>query len=117
MPEGERKGHLPDWARKERASDLAWIGENLHVLWPAARLGYEQFGRGALTVDTTSEPVPGLGNPMWYLTQEQVGALGGADEIRMVSVYDPSWELVTILLKSEERMSSYRIGVPSVRSK
>lgn len=111
-PEGEQR-RFPRWAERERASDLAWIAENLHILWPVAKAGYEALGRGALVVDTTSQPEPDKGNPFGYLPQEQIMASGGGkDEHRMMAQYDPTWELVTILLKEKERMSSYRIGVP-----
>jgi len=33
--------HSPAWAEQERAGDLAWIRENLHIFWPSAQLGYE----------------------------------------------------------------------------
>jgi len=115
MPEGERKRHIPRWAERERASDLAWIQENLPQLWSAALLGFEMLGRGAVTVDTTVQPVPDKGHPMWYLTQEQVNNYTGEDEIRMVAEYDPTWEFVNILLKQNERVSSYRVGVPGQR--
>ena len=117
MPEGERKPHIPEWAKQERADDLAWITENLPQFWSAAQQGFELFGRGALTVDTTLQPEPDKGNPMWYLTQEQVKDYGGQDEIRMVAAYDPSWEFVSILLKHEDKVSSYRVGVPGQKSK
>jgi len=113
----ERQPHIPEWARRERLADLAWLAENLHVFWPAAQAGYAQLGRGAITVDTMVQPVPGKGNPMWYLTQEQVSEYFGADEMRMVSAYDSSWEFVAILLKQRNRVSSYRMGVPEQRPK
>lgn len=111
MPERRRHPHIPQWAERERRSDMAWLAENLHMLWPAAQTAFAQVGRGAITVDTTSTPT-NAGHPFYYLTQEQVNELGDADALRMVSEYEPSWELVTMLLKSEERVSTYRIGVP-----
>lgn len=29
----------------------------------------------------------------------------------MVTEYDPSWEMVTVLLKTHDRTSTYRVGV------
>ena len=113
----ERKRHIPKWAERERAADLAWIMENLSDLWPAAWTGYAAHGRGALAVDTTVQPVPDKGHPVFYLVQQQIDEYGGPDEIRMVVEYDPTWEMVTILLKERERISSYRIGIPSLRPK
>jgi hypothetical protein len=114
MPERRRRPPIPEWAERERLSDMAWLAENLHVLWPAAQTAFAALGRGAITVDTTSTPT-NAGHPFYYLTQEQVNALGDADALRMVGEYDPSWELVTMLLKIEERVSTYRIGVPGAQ--
>ena len=65
MTKSER-GRFPAWAERGRAGDLAWIRENLHVFWPAAQQGQEEFGRGAIVVDTTSRPT-GEGHPFGYL--------------------------------------------------
>jgi len=113
MPEGERKPHIPPWAERERLGDMAWLAENMYVFWTAAQAGYEELGRGAVTVDTTARPVRGGGNPLWYVTQEQVSEYFGPDEIRMVAAYEPQWQFVAILLKDQGRVSSYRIGIPA----
>lgn len=116
MPvEREPNPRIPKWAERERLSDLAWLVDNLYVLWPAAQTAYAEIGRGALTVDTTVHPPGASEHPFWYLTQEQLQELNDPDVIRMVSEYDPSWELVTSLLKSRERVSHYRVGVPTAR--
>jgi hypothetical protein len=109
MPYNERQ-HFPAWAERQRMGDMAWIGENLYVLWPAAQQGFEQFGRGALVVDTTQRPT-GEGHPFAYFPQETVTRAGKADTIRMVEEYNPPTEMVTVLLKAEDRISSYRIAV------
>lgn len=110
MTERER-GRFPAWAERERAGDLAWIRENLHVFWPAAQQGYEEFSRGAIVVDTTSRPTD-EGHPFGYLPQEKVEETGDEDAQRMVREYEPSWEMVTVLLKPLDRLSVYRVGVP-----
>jgi hypothetical protein len=109
------ENHWPVWAERERTGDLAWIGENLHVFWPAAQQGYESLGRGAIVVDTISRPTGG-GNPFVYLPQEPLKETADANAQRMVRQYDPSWELVAVLLKSRDRVSVYRLGVPSQKS-
>ena len=109
MRERDRR-HFPAWAERGRAGDLAWIGENLHVFWPAAQMGYEELGRGAIVVDTTSRPT-GKGHPFGYLPQEKVEESGDEDAQRMVGEYDPTWEMVTVLLKTDDRVSAYRVGV------
>jgi hypothetical protein len=111
MPLPERPP-LPEWAKEERGRDLAWIQENLHVFWPAAQKGYKNLGRGAIVVDTTSRPT-GQGNPFLYLPEAGIEKLNDQDALRMVRAYDPTWELVAMLFKSRDRMSTYRIGIPS----
>jgi hypothetical protein len=113
MPERERRKRRrrhPEWARRERASDLAWIRENLDVLWPAAEQAYEDVGRGAIVVDTTQRPT-GQGHPFGYFPQEDLQKYEDEDINRMMEEYDPSWEMVTVLLKPQNRTSTYRVGV------
>ncbi len=50
---------------------MAWISENLHVFWPAATEAYVAQGRGAIIVDTTSQPT-GEGHPFGYFPQSFV---------------------------------------------
>jgi hypothetical protein len=108
MSERHRQ-QMPDWARRERAGDMAWIKENVHVFWPAAQRGYAEVGRGALVVDTTSQPVKGAGHLFGYLPQEAIEQQDDENTQRMVREYDPSAEFVTVLLKTKDRMSSYRV--------
>jgi hypothetical protein len=105
----ERKRDIPEWARRERLADLAWIIENLPGFWVAAQRGFSEFGRGAVTVDTTIQPEPGKGNPIWYVPQELINQHFSEDEQRLVSRYQPDAELVTILLKPDARVSTYRV--------
>jgi len=103
--------NIPDWAQRERLADLAWIGENLDVFWRTATAAFEDVGRGAIVVDTTVQPTSGAGNPFAYVSQEQVEEHGDEDTRRMVSGYDPTNELVLVLLKSGDRISIYWVGV------
>lgn len=109
MSSPERR-NIPSWAEQERGSDLAWIGENVHVFWPVAQQAYEEVGRGAIVVDTTVRPT-GEGHPFGYFSQDMVQEHGNEDTIRMVAEYDPTWEMITVLLKTRDRTSTYRIGV------
>jgi hypothetical protein len=52
-----------------------------------------------------------MGNPFAYASQEQVEAGGDEDAKRMVTQYDPTHELILVLLKSGDRTSTYRVGV------
>ena len=116
MRGAEGSPRIPEWAARERAQDLAWIGENTHILLPAAKLSYEESGRGAIIVDTNTivEQEGHSGNPMFYLPAQQINQNGWLPAIKMVREYDPSWEFVTVLLK-KNRESAYRIGVPTAK--
>lgn len=109
---------IPDWAARERQADIEWIRENLHVFWPAAKLSFEEFGRGALIVNTNAvmRQDEHKGNPIFYLPAEQIRAYEWLPAIQMVREYDPHWEFVTVLLK-RQRESAYRVGVPEAKSK
>lgn len=110
------KAEIPEWAAREREQDLAWLGENTHVLLSAAKLSYEESGRGAVIVDTNMVVRQGeqSGNPMFYLPAQEVHRNGWLPAMRMVREYDPRWEFVTVLLK-KNRESAYRVGVPSAK--
>ena len=99
---------IPDWAQRERTSDLAWINENLHIFWPAAQDQYKEVGRGAIVVNTLSRPL-GTGNPFTYLSQEAVEATCDSDVQGMVREYNPAMELVVVLLKKNNKESAYRL--------
>src|SRR3982751_5057457 len=111
MPEGERKSEIPPWAAQERLEDMAWIGANLDVFWPAARGAFDEVGRGAIVVDTTVHPSE-EGSLFGYFSQQLVMAFGNPDAVRMVAHYEPEWQFVAMLFKRGGRVSSYRIGVP-----
>jgi hypothetical protein len=93
--------HFPEWAEQERAGDLAWIRENLPIFWPAAQLGYETVGRGAIVVITTIREGGG-GHPFGYFDQAAIEQRGDEDTQQMVQEYEPTEEFVTALLKSHK---------------
>ncbi|MCG3209296.1 MAG: hypothetical protein FOGNACKC_02917 [Anaerolineae bacterium] len=109
MPPHNRES-LPDWAAAERGQDLAWIRENLAVLWPAAQVGYQLVGRGAVVVDAQLRP-NGEGLRFGYLDQAALAQSGHALTRHLVRIYEPRAEFVTMLLKSERRVSSYCLRV------
>ena len=82
------------------------------VFWPAAQQGHGEFGRGAIVVDITRRPT-GEAHPFAYFPQEMVEQSDFEEAKRMVREYDPTWEMVTVLLKTDDRLSAYRVGVPS----
>ncbi|MBC7237197.1 MAG: hypothetical protein H5T69_15250 [Chloroflexi bacterium] len=65
-------------------------------------------------VDTTTVVVHehGEGSPFASMPQDLVEQKGWEDLSRMVREYDPSRELVAVLLKAGERRSAYRLGTP-----
>ena len=105
------QNNIPDWAKRERQHDMKWIPENLHIFWPAATDAYVQAGRGVIIVDTTQQPVEGLGHPFGYFPQSFVEQRDSEDIKRMVREYDPDNELVVAMLKPGERISAYRVQV------
>jgi len=102
---------IPAWARRERQADLGWIAENLDVFSAIASVAFENSGRGAIVVDTTSQAMPGAGHPFGYFSQEQIEELGDEDTSHMVTEYEPTQEFVVVLLKREDHVSTYRVGV------
>jgi hypothetical protein len=106
---GAENKDIPTWALLERQRDFEWIDENIDGIWQLAQSTFTERGRGAVVVDITSLPMPGAGHPFGYLLQEQLEQDGDEDTLRMLSEYDPSRELVLLLLKPEDRTSTYRI--------
>ena len=109
MPAEHEGAEVPDWAREERQKDLAWIRENMLLFREAAQSAFQDGGRGVIVVDTTSLPVEGMGHPFGYYLQETIEQSGDEDVQRMVAEYNPRQEFVIVLLKPDERTSSYRM--------
>lgn len=106
--------NIPEWAKQERTRDLAWIGENLHLFWPAAQSGFAEVGRGAIVSDTTTLVVQeqAQSHPFAYVPAADIEKQKWQDVIRLVRQYEPRLEFVAVLLK-EQRESAYRIQVPN----
>lgn len=109
-PEDENRA-LPEWARRERRQDMEWIGENFYIFWPLAIATFQVTGRGAIVVNTTLQPVLGLGHPIAYYPQAMIEEMTNEDLKRMVREYNPQGEFVVHLLKPKDRVSTYRIGI------
>lgn len=105
-----RSRRIPDWAKRERLSDMAWIVENFEAFCSAVQQQYQSQGRGAIVVDTTVQGSNG-GHPFFYYPQDQLIKLGDADAQRMAREYDPKIEIVVVLLKPKDRLSVYRFRV------
>jgi len=105
------KPSMPDWARRERQGDLGWIAKNFDAFWMAASVAFGDAKRSAIVVDTTSRPILGAGHPFGYFPQERIEEQGDEDTGRIVAEYDPIREFVVVLLKRDDRASTYRVGV------
>jgi len=101
---------LPEWARRGREGDRSWIHKNMNVFWPLAKNLFKKHGRGAFVVDTTWQPDTDSGHPFGYYTKGQLDE-EDEDVMRMVREYRPAKEFVIVLLKEDERQSSYRVKV------
>jgi len=69
---------------------------------------FNELGRGAIVVDTTSR-LTGEGNPFDCYSQEIVEKKGNVDIKRMVREYDPGKGIVVVLLKPNERIRTYQV--------
>ncbi len=59
------------------------------------------YGRGAIVVDTASRPT-GEGHPFGYFPQEVVEEGNDKDIKRLVHEYDPTIEIIVVLLKPDD---------------
>ena len=73
-----------------------------------ATAAFVKQGRGAIVVDTTSQPT-GEGNPFGYFPQSVVEERDDEDIKRIVREYDPDREFVVVMLKPDDRTSTYRV--------
>jgi len=85
----------------------------MYVFEPAARAQLTIQGPGALVVDTTVQPDPTAGHPIFYASKDFVDQTADDDTKRMVCAYEPTNEFVLVMLKPHERVSTYRIQFPS----
>jgi hypothetical protein len=96
--------------------DESFMEEYGHVLWPAAKIGFEQSGRGALMVDTTvhkQAQAPDSANPFirfGYMCFESVKNLDDQNLTLQVLTYDPRTEFVAVLVRPDAT-TSYLVGV------
>ncbi len=104
----ERRKPIPEWAQNERLRDHAWVRANRGIFYFLASLSFLESGRGAIVVDTTNE-LQDTGHPSAYFTQEMIEQDLDEHTQRMVHEYDPEKEFVVVLLKPEEKTSTYRV--------
>ena len=110
MPRKPERSPIPGWAERERSGDLLWIAENMHVFWPLAQAAFASAGIGALFIELTIRY--GTGHPILYVPKEDVERLDDPDMTRMLNQYNPLREMVIVLLKEQQRTSTYRVQGP-----
>ncbi len=95
-----------------QAVDLTWLEKHLATrFWPAARVGYELTGRGAVVIDTSSEKVAGEDGLFGYFSQAIIDRDAGEVAQRLTEAYNPYTQFVAIFLKPENREHCYRLAV------
>ena len=84
----------------------------LRLLYSRKIIGQE-VGRGAIIMNTTelASHAGEMGHPMGYLGRETIAQQRDEDTQRMVGKYEPNEEFVSVLLKPQDRQSSYRVWV------
>ena len=91
----------------DRLSDLRWIAENMHILFPAALEKVGVSCRGCIVVDCTV--VIEGGNRFAFVPQAEMPP-GEPELARMVREYEPGTQVVVHLLKADDNTSTYRVG-------
>lgn len=103
---------FPDYEMRETLSDLSFIEDHLLAFRTVVYDHFLLYGSGAVIVDTngnTSAPF----RSAWYLPHDQLETLDEPIVKSMVNSYDPSSEIVIVLLKAEDRQRVYRVALPA----
>jgi len=95
------------WAREEHQEDLSWIQANQDVFFLAAGVAHEDGGLGAVAADTTRQLVRGLDHPFGCFSHEQAEETADDGAKWFVRDYNPTQEIARILLKQEDRTSTF----------
>ena len=85
----------------EKAKELAWLREHLAAFWVTAYEGYREQGKGAVVIDTTTEPL-GEDTPFYYVPQARFEAQ--KDEVshglaKLISEYGPESQFVAVFIR------------------
>jgi hypothetical protein len=103
---------VPDWAERERRTDLDWIEDHLLLCRAAVLDYYRLYGRGALVIDTTIDPEVHDEGLLWYLPFTELQSLDETAVQDLVEAYDPAREMVIVLLKHGTKQNLYCITLP-----
>lgn len=71
---------------------------------------FGEYAKGALVVDITQHPT-GAGHRFSYFTEGLFAERDDPDVKRMIRQFDPEKEIVVVLLKPQDKISTYRVQV------
>jgi hypothetical protein len=108
----ESRRVVPDVTMRETIDDLAWIEEHLLLFRAVVLDHYLLCGTGAVVADITPQTRPEFCNPMWYLPAEELESLDEPEVEALLRAYDPTREVVVVLLKHDNQQRSYRVLLP-----
>lgn len=88
----------------EKTKELAWLKKHLSAFWVTAYEGYREQGRGAVVIDTTTEPL-GEDTPFYYAPQARFEAQ--EDEVslglaKLISEYGPESQFVAVFIRPRD---------------
>lgn len=88
----------------EKARELAWLREHLAAFWVTAYEGHREKGRGAIVIDTTTEPL-GEDTPFYYIPQARFEAQ--EDEVslglaKLITEYGPENQFVAAFIRPRD---------------
>ncbi len=113
MKELHREGLSPE---EHKATELAWLKENVAAFWSTAYAGYCEGGRGAVVIDTTTEGM-GEDTPFQYSLQALIEAQEDSTSqqlAELVAGFDPESQFVAVFIRpgvEELEFSMFQIGV------
>jgi len=88
----------------EKTRELAWLREHLAAFWVTAYEGHREQGRGAVVIDTTTEPL-GEDTPFYYVPQARFEAQ--EDEVslglaKLISEYGPENQFAAVFIRPRD---------------
>lgn len=86
----------------------------MHVFWPLAEAAFASVDIGALFIELTIRY--GTGHPIVYVPIDDVARLDDPDIMRMNNEDNSLRERVIVLLKEQQRTSTYRAQSPLART-
>jgi hypothetical protein len=112
MRNPEKQGLSPE-EKPERAVEIALLKENRFAFFSYARDRYAEYGRGAVVIDASAEPL-GEDTPFHYAHQARIEEQEDEVSLRLAALlsdYDPEAEFVAVFIRPgiEFEFSMYQI--------